>query len=306
MYKNCEAQFKPLMEGQESTELGPVYADFLGGNPAVAGDATEPAAPFMELARLDKLRLTIEEEMAEYNATPGYLPMNLVFFRDAMRHVCRIHRILRSPRGNALLVGVGGSGRQSLTRVAAFLTKDGAGNRMGVFSIEITKLYRMLEFHEDLKRLYNRTGVEGRPTCFLFSDTQIKDEGFLEDVNNILNSGEVPNLFTKDERAALVDALRPIAKKAGLFMASSGGTADELWGLFIERVRANLHVVLAMSPVGASFRNRCRMYPGLVNCTTIDWFHTWPSEALQEVAMKVRRPLVCPPCPRFGSHRQVT
>ena len=81
----------------------------------------------------------------EYNSTPGYLPLNLVFFKDALRHVARIHRMLRSPRGNALLVGVGGSGRQSLTRVAAFLTKDAQGNRMGVFSIEITKLYRKLE-----------------------------------------------------------------------------------------------------------------------------------------------------------------
>ena len=41
-----------------------------------------------------------------------------------------------------------------------------------------------------------------------------------------------------------------------------------------------------MSPIGDSLRNRARMYPGLVNCTTIDWFHTWPAEALQEVAMK--------------------
>jgi dynein heavy chain len=63
-------------------------------------------------------------------------------------------------------------------------------------------------------------------------------------------------------------------------------TADLLWNFFIERVRSNLHVVLAMSPIGDNLRNRCRMYPGLVNCTTIDWFHVWPPEALQEVAMK--------------------
>jgi hypothetical protein len=67
--------------------------------------------------------------------------------------------------------------------------------------IEITKLYRLAEFHEDLKKLYSRAGVEGRPTTFLFSDTQVKDETFLEDINNILSSGEVPNLFLKDEKA---------------------------------------------------------------------------------------------------------
>lgn len=41
-----------------------------------------------------------------------------------------------------------------------------------------------------------------------------------------------------------------------------------------------------MSPIGESFRNRTRMYPGLVNCTTIDWFQPWPADALVEVATK--------------------
>lgn len=53
-----------------------------------------------------------------------------------------------------------------------------------------------------------------------------------------------------------------------------------------DSVRENLHVVLAMSPIGESFRNRTRMYPGLVNCTTIVWFQQWPADALVEVATK--------------------
>ena len=285
MYKNCEAQYKPLMEGQESPDAGPSFADFMGNAPAISGTELEPSAPYTELMKLDKLRIVIEEEMSEYNSTPGLLPMNLVFFRDAMRHVCRIHRILRTPRGNALLVGVGGSGRQSLARVAAFLTRDKESNRMGVFSIEITKQYRLIEFHEDLKKLYQKTGVEGKATMFLFSDTQIKEEAFLEDVNNILNSGEVPNLFTKDEKNSVVEAVRAAAKKLGV-PANQVALADDAWNFFIERVRSNLHVVLCMSPVGAGFRNRTRMYPSLVNCTTIDWFLTWPDDALREVASK--------------------
>lgn len=50
--------------------------------------------------------------------------------------------------------------------------------------------------------------------------------------------------------------------------------------------RANLHVVLCLSPVGEAFRERCRMFPGLVNCTTIDWFLEWPADALYEVAAR--------------------
>ena len=45
-----------------------------------------------------------------------------------------------------------------------------------------------------------------------------------------------------------------------------------MYNFFIERVKSNLHVVLAMSPIGDAFRNRLRMFPSLINCCTIDWF----------------------------------
>ena len=106
-------------------------------------------------------------------------------------------------------------------------------------------------------------------------------ETFLEDVNNILTSGEVPNLFAKDELGPLVDEVRVAAKASG-----SAETQDALYAFFLERVRTNLHVILCVSPVGEAFRERCRMFPGLVNCTTIDWFTEWPSDALFEVASK--------------------
>ena len=45
-----------------------------------------------------------------------------------------------------------------------------------------------------------------------------------------------------------------------------------MYNYFIDRVKQNLHVVLAMSPIGDAFRNRLRMFPSLINCCTIDWF----------------------------------
>lgn len=50
------------------------------------------------------------------------------------------------------------------------------------------------------------------------------------------------------------------------------GTPLALFNFFVERVRDQLHVVLAMSPIGDAFRNRVRMFPSLVNCCTINWF----------------------------------
>jgi hypothetical protein len=191
-------------------------------------------------------------------------------------------------------------------------------------------------------------GGDNRPAVFLFSDTQIKAESFVEDINNLLNSGEVgpggagrvcvpvgaggrgpegrsywqahggqddikqgtlarahigstsflgghagatasppdivlyrrprsppcpslprqvPNMFPYDERAAVLEQCRASSKKEGLVLDS----AVELWGYFVDKTRDNLHIVLAMSPIGNAFRDRLRQFPSLVNCCTVDW-----------------------------------
>ena len=56
--------------------------------------------------------------------------------------VCRIIRVVGQPRGNMLLVGIGGSGRQSLAKLASYTLE------YKVFMIEVTKHYRRQEFHE--------------------------------------------------------------------------------------------------------------------------------------------------------------
>lgn len=105
----------------------------------------------------------------------------------------------------------------------------------------------------------------------------------VEDINNVLNSGEVPNLFAADERAEIYEAVQPLARAAG---RGKDLPPAELWAYFIERVKANLHIVLAMSPIGEAFRDRLRKFPSLVNCCTIDWFTSWPADALEAVAAK--------------------
>ncbi|XP_021113900.1 dynein heavy chain 6, axonemal [Heterocephalus glaber] len=226
-----------------------------------------------DMPDMEKIANILQDYLDDYNLT-NPKEVKLVFFQDAIEHVSRIARMIRQERGNALLVGVGGTGKQSLTRLAAHI----CGYKC--LQIELTRGYNYDTFHEDLRKLYKMAGIEDRNMVFLFTDTQIVVEEFLEDINNILNSGEVPNLFEKDELEQILAATRPKAKEFGI----SEGNRDEVFQYFISRVRQKLHIVLCMSPVGEAFRSRCRMFPSLVNCCTIDWFVQWPREALLSVS----------------------
>ncbi|XP_073398257.1 dynein axonemal heavy chain 6 [Dendrobates tinctorius] len=271
--------FHTMLSEMASKHFGvQIDPEYFVTKPIIFGDFIKVGADkadrvYEDLTDMEKIRSVLQDYLDDYNMT-NTKDVKLVFFQDAIEHVSRIARMIRQERGNALLVGVGGTGKQSLTRLAAHI----CGYKC--FQIELSRGYNYESFHEDLRKLYKMAGVEDKDMVFLFTDTQIVVEEFLEDINNMLNSGEVPNLFEKDELEFVLAATRPKAKEAGI----PEGNRDEVFQFFINRVRQKLHIVLCMSPVGESFRARCRMFPSLVNCCTIDWFVQWPREALLSVS----------------------
>ena len=250
-----------------------MFGDFMGDDEP---DSQGGDRLYDEITDMKEVVTRLEEYLVDYNGM-SKSPMNLAMFLYAAEHVARIARVLKQPGAHLLAVGVGGSGRQSLSRLAAFIMG------MESFQIAISKSYTTVEWKEDLKKFCRAAGAEGRPCVFLFSDSQIKDESYVEDINNLLNSGEVPNLFPYDERAAVMEQCRVRAKKAGQILES----AEELWHYFIASCKANLHIILCFSPIGEAFRERLRQFPSLVNCCTIDWFREWPNDALEAVASKI-------------------
>ncbi|KAJ3073482.1 Dynein heavy chain 1, axonemal [Podochytrium sp. JEL0797] len=267
--------FSELIKGTILDKLQLGWQEVVTNEPIVYGDYLTPGADpkiYTEIKDIRKLVKIAEEYLDDYNSTTTS-PMRLVMFLDAIEHVSRICRIIRAPMGHALLLGVGGSGRQSLSRLATYMEE------YEMFQIEISKNYGTPEWREDLKKVLMWAGMDAKQVVFLFCDTQIFQEACLEDVNNILNGGDVPNIYGNDDVDQILNAMRPIAVDMGIT-----ANRENLFALYIQRVRNNLHLIICMSPIGDAFRNRLRMFPSLVNCCTIDWFSTWPEEALRSVA----------------------
>ena len=132
--------------------------------------------------------------------------MNLVLFGDAIKHVCRISRIISTPGGHALLVGVGGSGKQSLTKLASFICE------LTPFSITVSANYNTNNLKEDLLTLYQKSGIKDEGILFLINDGHITNERFLVFINDLLSSGEVADLYTEEDKMNIINIVRPKVK----------------------------------------------------------------------------------------------
>lgn len=305
--------------------------------------ATESGHVYEEITDLMAFEAELDSAMEQYNeSSHGHGrggERQLVFFRDAIVHVVAISRILHQPRGHALLLGMGGAGKRSLTRVSAFL------NGYRCVEIDMKKPYGVTEFRDDLKAAMLETVLVGThasrgddsksralasstragdrasaighdsstPTVLLLNDSQLVSGDLVDDVNTLLSGGEIPKLFTLEEREKIIADVRLLLlsptnhhdQQAVVYRPTNLPTkttsADELEQtlstpppaelsrvdcetFFFSQVHNHLHLALCLSHTSDAFRARVQAFPSLIHGTTIVAFDAWPTTALQYVA----------------------
>jgi len=183
MYKQDKKTFEDILDrvtkekfkesqGFEDNELLTQFqfADFMREDVLNEDGELIEEAPFVYEAcpSNEHIKKIANDKLAVYNEKNPSKKMALVIFDDALDHLLRITRTINAPSGSAMLVGVGGSGKTSLTRLAASIC------RHFMFQISLTKSYGLSSLFDDIKILYEKAGPAGGSVAFLMTDAEVK------------------------------------------------------------------------------------------------------------------------------------
>lgn len=223
--------FKKLLREVTKNELEEVNEQRLFQEPLIYchfGDGLTESK-YMPVAKWTTLHTILENAQKAYNEMVG--PLSLVLFEDAMCHVCRINRILEGVRGNLMLVGVGGSGKQSLVKLSSFISS------ITVSQVRLRRGYSLVDFKAHINGLFCQVGLKNIASVLLMSDAQIQDESFLVVVNDLLAAAEIQDLFSSEEVDGIIDSVRNEVKQSGQL-----DSKVNCWRYFVDKVAIGLKV----------------------------------------------------------------
>ena len=226
---------------------------------APPGDDADGPPPVTRVPSADALRAALA---ARAGGDGG-----LVLHADAVAATAAVARVLSSPGCHALLIGVGGAGKQSLARLAAkaagaVLVAPPAGAAL-----------RGADFDALLAGALTTAGARDTSVALLLTEASLRDPATVATVNEVLALGAPPRAGSPDDRDAWLASCKADARATGM-----PDTPASWWAVFAGRVRRNLHVVLTASPAGRTLRARLRACPAIAATCTMVWFHDWTEE----------------------------
>jgi dynein heavy chain len=270
-------QFLAQIEEMVPVNFDIGFDNVVGNSPLMYGNFVAQDGPkrlYKPILGYKELRETIDECVEDMNASSADT-FSFVPFEQAMDHIVRVARVLQFPSGHMLLVGMIGCGRQSIVRIATYLFS-------GIhFPVRLPKDCTLLKWRELLSDALITAGVGTTPFVIIFSESQIQHPAMLGDLCTILNRGDFEEWFSQEQQDKAIGALYKMVlrKRKGIKPSN-----EEVFRYFIAQCRKHIRCIFRFSGQGDALRNYLRDFPALLNCCTIDWFHSWPKQALIDVA----------------------
>ena len=187
--------------------------------------------------------------------------LKLHFFPEVLTNMAYVERVLTSPGGSLLLAGRSGVGRRTALSVISHM------HRMNLISPKVSRNYTIKQLKLDLRTAVQLAGIDGEQVVLLLEDHQLLDSTFLESINSLLCSGEIPGLFTSEELDTLTGPL-----KEQLESEQFSGTLGQY---LISRVMRNLHIVFILDSSNPNFRSQCEANPALYTKCEFLWLDSW-------------------------------
>ena len=152
-----------------------------------------------------------------------------------------------------------------------------------VLNIPHSNTYSCAALLEDLKNHCKYAALHNKHFTLFLGESDILEESFLDLVNQLIFTGEITDMYTKDEMSSMVTdaSFRSEVQK---HMPEWSESTETLTKFFVRRVRRNFHCLLSFSPTGEKWMFRVRSYPALISCCHLVWFSAWPAESLYKVA----------------------
>ncbi|XP_029026743.1 cytoplasmic dynein 2 heavy chain 1 isoform X2 [Betta splendens] len=222
-----------------------------------------------QLGRLDyaDLKQVIQKGVVLYSRDNREL--DLLLFWEVCDFVSRVDRVLSRPGGSLLLAGRSGVGRHTATCLVSHM------HGYTVITPKISRGYSLKHFNSDLKTMMQLAGLEGQQVVLLLEDYQFVHPAFLEMVNSLLSSGEVPGLYTPEELEPLLSPLKDAA--------SQDGYSGPLYNYFSYRIQQNLHIVLIMDCTNSNFTLNCESNPAFYRKCTVQWMEGWSESSMKKI-----------------------
>ncbi|XP_035398354.1 cytoplasmic dynein 2 heavy chain 1 [Cygnus atratus] len=195
--------------------------------------------------------------------------IEVLLFQEVLNYMSRVDRVLSFPGGSLLLAGRSGVGRRTVTSLVSHM--HGAV----LITPKISRGYELKQFKNDLKYVMELAGIEAQQVVLLLEDYQFVHSTFLEMINSLLSSGEVPGLYKIEELEPLLSPLKD--------QASQDGFTGPIFNYFTYRIQQNLHVVLIMDSTNLNFTINCESNPALYKKCHVLWMETWSENSMKQI-----------------------